>query len=297
MKRFLVLLTIVGFAGASQGVWAATKKLKTDDISNMIIEGENRLNVSVEPPVTEWKPDVYRECEPAMRDNAVTARLTPPAIQNPPVILPGELRSEKTAEPWNRRVLQAPILTMIPKTSTTNVKMEWVFLVKDSGGRSFFERKGRGKVPERIEWNGFGSNGHPLAVGYDYSYSLSLIDEAGNPQRFNGNPFRVDAFRYEKSGDTVAFAADLLFASPSSASLSKDGLARMAEIRDGLRMRYGTSVRIVDYDDDGKFGLSRSNAIRDYLVRSLDYPPEKIATASMPKAKGDGYRHVDIIVK
>src|SRR5262249_44844494 len=145
-------------------------------------------------------------------------------IQEPVVTLLNESTSEKTATPWLDSIIIPPVITLSVKPTKDNNKVNWVFLIKDSHGQNFFEMKKNGILPEKILWDGYGKNGRPLQVGSDYSYSLSIIDKAGNPQRYAGQPFKITAFQFVKAGTTrTHFYPESLFLSESSAKLSKEG--------------------------------------------------------------------------
>ncbi len=269
-----------------------------DDISNMIIEGENRLKARAQIPEKDLDVNVYTGIPDLLRDNSLLNELKPPAVNKPPVTLPVKSLSSKTASPWLNGIYEAPVLTLTFKPQKDVGQTQYVFLVKDSHGRTFHEVKEKGTLPEMIQWDGVGGGGKPLHVGDDYTYSMSIIDEAGNPQRFAGKPFRLDSFRYPRSGRVVtALNPGALFAELSSLKLSAEGQNYLMEIKDHLRSRYGTKVVVVCYDEEMKFAMSRSNVVRDFLIRSLNLPEDKIVAQAMPKTQGDGYKHVDIIAE
>jgi hypothetical protein len=149
-----------------------------------------------------------------------------------------------------------------------------------------------------VEWDGIGKEGTPLEVGFDYAYSLSIVDEAGNPQRYSGKPFSIQAFRYARSGNTVtAINPDLLFSDASSVKFSPAGNRAMTEVKDFLRTRYTSGIEIIVYELDEKFAQARASAVQKYLSSEMEYAEGRIKTSGLSLNKKKGYRHVEIITK
>lgn len=295
MKKILMALTLVA---VTAGISEAKKKGTGEDISNMIIEGENRLQVHGKVPELSWEVDAYKDVPEALRDYVLLGELKSPSISQPPLTLPGKSMTPKAASPWLHDIYEAPILTLNFKMEKEVLRPKWIFVVKDSHGKPFYEIHKTGKIPEQITWNGFGSNGRIMHVGFDYSYLMTIIDEAGNPKRFAGKPFRLNSLRYNRGGKTVTmFNTDSLFTDRSSLRFSDIGRSSMVEVKDFLRNRFEDKVEVVIYDDDAKFGSARAKVIRDYLIKSLDLPEDRVSAQGLPSSQGDGYKHVDIITK
>jgi hypothetical protein len=298
MRRTTIFMTCLLAAGLARAATTTGKPLKGDDISDMLITGENRLRVSAPAVETSWSPDVYRDISPALREETLIASLKSPAVSEPPLTFPSKTSSAKTASPWLHSVLQAPILTMEIKPAKEQKKVDWVFLVKDSNGQTFFERRENGALPDKIEWDGFGKSGVPMAVGHDYAYSLSIVDEAGNPQRVSGKPFAVPAFRYARAGRVVtAVMPTLLFDEEASARLSGEGRRVLTEIKDTLRTQFNRKIEVVVYEPDPKFALARSNAVAQQLTQALEYEDGRVEAKAGTLKGEEGYRHVEIIAK
>src|SRR5687768_12249733 len=87
------------------------KKMKTEDLSNMVIQGENRLTVRATVPDLEWEPEVYRDLKDISVDASLINSMKPPSLENPPVQLPDMMKSSKTASPWINRIYDEPVLT------------------------------------------------------------------------------------------------------------------------------------------------------------------------------------------
>ncbi len=97
---------------------AQARKMMGDNLSDMIIQGENRL--SVHPGVDEvrWSVNVYRDIPDLVRENSWISQFQPPSIQTPPVALPERSRSVKTASPWLERIFEPPVLTLAFKAAS-----------------------------------------------------------------------------------------------------------------------------------------------------------------------------------
>lgn len=295
----LSLWTLAAMATVAMiGSLHAAKKMSGDDISNMIIEGESRLKVNPQVPAFDWKVDTTKNVAELLRDNSIMGDLKPPALKTPPLNFPNKLATDKAASPWLTQIFESPILTLETKGEDNGKKQDWIFLVKDSRGKTFYQDSGHRSLPQTIEWNGFGDTGDALKVGFDYNYSLSILDEAGNPQRYSGKPFRIPAFRYSASGKSVtAIEPDALFESASTAKISQEGVEYLTEAKDFIRRNSGKKIEVTAFEDDEKFGLARSQAVKRFLVKALDLQDESISASVLPQAKGGGYRHVDIVVK
>ncbi len=273
---------------------AQARKSMGDNLSDMIIQGENRLQAHPKIDDVAWTVNVYRDIPDVVRDNSWMSQFQPPAISQPPVVFPKQSASDKTSSPWMTRIYEPPVLTLQFKAENVSAKGEWTFLVKDSQGKTFYELKKKDKVPGELAWDGVGNGGQTLRVGYDYSYSFSFMDEAGNPQRFAGKSFRLDAFRHRK---TTSFQPEVIFESRASTKFSREGKDYLTEMKDFIRTRFGKPITVRSYDVDKGFALSRSKAVRDFLSAALDIPEEKITVDGQPVKDGKDYRHVDIIVE
>jgi hypothetical protein len=276
---------------------AHAKKMGGDGLSDMIIRGENRLTVHPRVDAIPWSVTPDRDVPELLKDNAVIGQFQPPAVSQPPVATPAASRTAKAASPWLSRVHEPPVLTLELAGAAKVERPEWTFLVKDSQGQVFYEMKRKGALPARLEWDGRGAGGEPLRVGTDYAYTLSVQDEAGNPQRFAGEAFRLAAFRVARLGkETTMLQPEALFEGRSSAKLSREGKDWLLEVKDRLRPRFGKSVDVVAYDDDQGLALARAKAVRQFLQEALEMPDDKIAAKGSTMKEGRGYRHVDVTV-
>ena len=136
MNKFMGVCIL---SAAALSVQAHAAKMKGDDLSNMIIEGENRLTVHPTLPEMEWKADPLRDVPGTLKDYSIAGMLNPPEMQSPPVILTQRSVSEKTAAPWFNRILEEPVLTLELKPPKDNRKVQSTFLIKDSAGKIFMK--------------------------------------------------------------------------------------------------------------------------------------------------------------
>ncbi|OVE78068.1 hypothetical protein BVX98_01450 [bacterium F11] len=298
MKRIWIMgLTLIFI-----GIWNASleaRKMDGDDLSNLIIEGENRLKVHGDIPPLNWTPNIYKDLPNIFQNSDIVSDLKAPALSKPALSLPRGSRSTKTASPWLDRIYEPPVLTLTTKPSkTVDKKVNWIFRVKDSQGKLFFEKKKKSILPRKIEWDGFGKKKTPIQVGYDYSYMLSIIDEAGNPQRYAGSPFNMKSFRYRKGGKSITMLhPESVFLNASSFKFSKNGVRFLTEIKDFIRRRFGKTIEITLYDRDLKFGMARATNIARFFIKALEYPEDRIEIQALPPSQGQGYRYVEIVAK
>lgn len=278
---------------------AQARKMKGDDISNLIIEGENRLKVEGVMPPLNWDPELYRDFQARLADEQLIGSLRPPSLAEPPLMFASLARTGAGASPWLRQIHREPVLTLKTKPSKgEDRKVEWTFKIRNSHGKTFYEKKKKSVLPRQIVWEGMSDKHKPLHVGFDYSYSLFIVDEAGNPQRFAGKPFKIKAFEYKRGSHHIAhFFPESIFSDRSSMKFSRSGIRYLTEMKDQLRLRYGDKVEINVYDADQRFALARAKAIQRYLTKALKYPEDDVSVAGQKLSEGMGYRYVEIVSK
>ena len=115
-----IFILILAFACLATYVQAA--KMMGDDLSNMIIEGENRLKVHPTGPTLNWQVDPYQNMTQLFDDKSIMGQLQPKSIQEPPVKLPRRRVSNKTARPWHRDVYDQPVFNSYHKNKKRKKK-------------------------------------------------------------------------------------------------------------------------------------------------------------------------------
>src|SRR5262245_40676672 len=98
--KTLVIAVSAGLVFASAVSAKPTRKAKTDDLSDLLIQGENRLRVSAPRVDVAWAADIYKDVPSLITDEALVGSLKTPTVDQPPVTFPSRLISEKTASPW-----------------------------------------------------------------------------------------------------------------------------------------------------------------------------------------------------
>ena len=148
-RKILTAVLALAFLAPAMNLEAAkAKKMKGDDLSDLIIEGENRLKVKGEVPPLQWDPDFYQEFDKELKDERLVSALKAPAIKSPPVTYPVTLRTRMTASPWARKIHRDPLLILTTKPSKKeDKKVEWTFRVKDSKGKVFYEKRKKSILP------------------------------------------------------------------------------------------------------------------------------------------------------
>lgn len=121
------------------------------------------------------------------------------------------LSSNQVLRPWMPLIPEPPLVTFYPGLSKVAAR-RWEFRVSDENGEMVKVIKGKGVPPRQIEWNGINERGQFITVGTIYSYQFVTFDEHGNAHTFPGEPFQLDALRYEQKGKIVVeFANKRLF--------------------------------------------------------------------------------------
>lgn len=294
-RAFTLSLTIATLAIGS--AWSE-KKYKGDDLSNMVVEGENRLKLKSGMPPLEWKVDPYAKLGDEFAFLRVYEELSPPQISKPPLVMPATYDSKRVATPWLTRIMTTPVLTLNIKTEENIEGASWNFFIKDSNGRVFYEERDRGYIPEDLVWDGRGANGDMLQLGRDYTYVFSVIDAAGNPTRKAGKAFRLDALRYREDGwNVIGFSPDVLFTDKTRAELSANGKLYMEEVKDQIAQYFDGAIHIRMYGRDGNLARSRATVIQRFFTEALTLNEDQFKVTLEDPSKGGGYEHVDIAVK
>jgi hypothetical protein len=139
--------------------------------------------------------------------------------------------------------------------------------VSDEGGEVIKTISGKGVPPRMIPWDGRNERGGYITVGTLYSYQFVMYDEHGNAQTFPGEPFQLDALKYEQKGKVfIEFANDRLFATDlSSISPNMEGLWNRAI--DIVRENSNKPLTVEMYADSVKSPLAEER--RQALINSV----------------------------
>jgi len=121
------------------------------------------------------------------------------------------LDSKQVLKAWTPLIPEPPLVTFYPGLSKIATK-RWEFRVSDQNGTLIKVIKGKGVPPRRVDWDGRDKRGRIITVGTLYSYQFITFDEHGNSHTFPGEPFHLDALKYEEKGKIyLEFSNNRLF--------------------------------------------------------------------------------------
>jgi hypothetical protein len=176
------------------------------------------------------------------------------------------LDSKQVLHPWQPLVPEPPLVTFYPGLSKVATK-HWEFKVSDQGGEVVKTISGKGIPPRSIQWDGRNERSAYITVGTLYSYQFVTYDEHENAQTFPGEPFQLDALRYDQKGKVfVEFATDRLFvADQSIISQNMKGLWERAV--DIIRENSNKPVTVEVYADSVKSPMAEER--RQVLIDAI----------------------------
>jgi hypothetical protein len=208
------------------------------------------------------------------------------------------LASDQPPHYWIREMAATPVATFYPEDSEGHQVVGWSLAITDFRGAPFCRFEGKGKPPEKVEWDGRSDRGEMLKVGYPYSYVFSVTDKGTNTYNYAGVSFRIPALDYrQESGRLLEFAGEELFARQESqlTSRGEDWLTRAA---DEIRRHPYSPVKVLVTAESRELAEERADAVATFLAASMILPREQIETETQPKpdlrAELDGVLRITI---
>jgi len=174
--------------------------------------------------------------------------------------------SNQVLHPWQPLIPEPPLVTFYPGLSKIATK-RWEFKVSDQGGEVVKTISGKGVPPRLVQWDGRNERNAYITVGTLYSYQFVTYDEHGNAQTFPGEPFQLDALRYETKGKVyVEFSNDRLFAT-DVATIQPNMKGLWERSLDIVRENSNKPVTVEVYSDSVKSPLAEER--RQTLVNMI----------------------------
>lgn len=176
------------------------------------------------------------------------------------------LDSKQVLHPWQPLVPEPPLVTFYPGLSKVATK-RWEFKVSDEGGEVVKTIAGKGVPPRSIQWDGRNERSAFITVGTLYSYQFITYDEHENAQTFPGEPFQLDALKYDQKGKVfVEFAVDRLFTA-DQAIISQNMKGLWERAVDIIRENSNKPVTVEVYADSVKSPLAEER--RQTLINAI----------------------------
>lgn len=232
------------------------------------------------PPPTASKPVV----DEVLRSLSLGRGAPPPG--------PERVLVEADAARFGRPYPEPPFLSLSP-ANIEALYDEWSFEVLDDRGEAVWRADGVGRLKERLEWDGIGTDGGlTIVAGRSYSYRFTGR-RAGRAFVVDGGPAPLKSFTHrEYAGETRLEAAAGLFFKDGKDSAAKgsetwiDALA--GRLRRGEARRDGTyRLELASKDPRGALAKARAKALRKRLAKSLVVAPERVVVALVLAARGE----------
>lgn len=253
-------------------------------LESITVEGEDRVRVEFARPALHI--DIDPETAPGLEWDSVWSVLDRShlGLVAPLVASSAFERTARTARPWLDAFREGSVARFHPRLEGV---ARWTLAIADSRGREVTAFSGKNKPPEEIVWDGLDADGHPVAPGLTYSYSVQASDEAGNTRNFVGDGFEVPPYTLTTGSETVLmFSVETLY-------------------EDGTLLE--TASRINQLDDTGlpvivevtAPSFSRASAIADEVTEALrpmllGDPARVTATTSVEQLESD---HASIAIR
>lgn len=176
------------------------------------------------------------------------------------------LDSKQVLHPWQPLVPEPPLVTFYPGLSKVATK-RWEFKVSDQGGEVVKTISGKGVPPRSVQWDGRNERNAFITVGTLYSYQFVTYDEHGNAQTFPGEPFQLDALKYDQKNKVfIEFANDRLFTT-DQATINSNMTGLWERALDIIRENSNKPVTVEVYADSVKSPLAEER--RQAVINSI----------------------------
>jgi hypothetical protein len=290
-NHFLAAGLVLGFPAL---VAAAEGAPKPSDLKEINIMGESRIQMRGDKPNDVPKLNPQEPLESYLTEKINLASPGDRLVTNPPILLPPKTASDIVLSPLSRHLWSPPVLYLSVKNSMKGTVDHWHLTVTDDHGQIFRTYKGKGRLPDHLEWDGLGDDGTPLRVGHSYSCALSVLDSYGVPSYLARNTVRLGSYVDDRrSKVTVILDTPSLFV--PGPNLSQGGTLRLQEARDWLRKHY-RSIRVDVYGTDQDLSQRQADVIRKFLETALHLNDGNIPARGHVAAKDD-YVRTEILAK
>ncbi|MBI4387096.1 MAG: hypothetical protein HY551_06915 [Elusimicrobia bacterium] len=294
MRHGIAAWLLSVFIGPAFGTPAAglSKQPQSGQLKDIVIEGAFRIQIQADkpsnvPPLIPKEPlsgFLKRNMEPPNPANQLLLDL--------PVPLPQRADSDVVLSPWRKNLWEPPLTIYFPTRAPMH---HWRMVITSDRGRIFRTLKGRGRLPEKIMWDGLGDSGEPLQVGHPYSYSLIAVDKAQVPTYLSSKNIQLGSFvDLQPGGVRVFIDTRLLFT--LGPALSRTGLDCLKEILFYVRKHAGGSIRVDVHGEDADLAQRQADLIRRNLESTLHLNEGSIAARGVSVETG-GYSRTEILAR
>jgi len=206
------------------------------------------------------------------------------------------LTSQQTIHPWLPPLVAQPVVAFFPQSREGII--EWELVITDYQGEEVKRFGGKGRPPDRIEWDGIDRNHRVLKVGLPYSFVYTAVDVGTNSHTYVGEPFKVTAFKYPKGANLLVDIVNSELFGEEGISLSKEGSYLLGKVADLARAHPNSPLSIVVREGDLLLARERAEALADWLSHDLILSPQVIRRVGQrptgPRIDPAGYARIVI---
>ncbi|MFA6003237.1 MAG: hypothetical protein WC881_04140 [Elusimicrobiota bacterium] len=277
-------------------VWAAdNSKPGNGQLEEIVIEGVPRIEVQADKPDYEPNPDPAPSILAFLAKQLHVPDLSSKVMLMVPNYLPSAMSSSLARTPWRVNLVQPPVLDVQLKQPAGLEVLRWRLVVTDDRGKIFHTIKGKGKLPNRISWDGRGDSGDMLRVGHPYAYSYHILDMAEVPSYIPGKNILLRSLVLANGGQClIHLDTPVIFERANR--LSPEGVDYIREAQDFLREAATGSLRITIYGDDQELAKRQAELLRRHFAAALNMPVKRIQATGAPLGR-DGYARTEIETK
>ncbi|HAM36900.1 MAG TPA: hypothetical protein DEB40_09635 [Elusimicrobia bacterium] len=260
-------------------------------LDEFVIEGVPRIDVQADKPL--YSPDLSPA--PAVLSFLAQQQRTPDfaakALLFAPDYLPVTLASPLTKTPWRARLTRPPILDILVKQPKFAVE-RWRVVITNDRGQVFQTLYGKGRLPDRLTWDGRGKNGEMLRVGHPYAYSYHVLDRAEVPSYLPGKTILLRSLVHEHWGRLVV-ALDTPIVFDKGPRLSVEGMLLLREVQDLLRESGTGALQVTVYGWDQDLARRQAELLSRRLSAALLMQPKRVRARAAAVGR-DGYDRTEI---
>jgi len=271
LLSYLISLFFIFFSVAPNWAEEGTGDVSLPDV---VVKAKSKEKTKIEKAESPLSVETYIIDEAKSPLDAQILEISP--VQSVEVYLKDipPLTTEQTIHPWLPPIVAQPVVVFFPQEKEGMI--EWELVITDYQGEEVKKFNGKGRPPDRIEWDGVDRNYRTLKVGFPYSYVYTAVDVGTNSHTYVGEPFKVNAFKYPREHDLVVDIVNAKLFGEEGLNLSRDGSFLMGKVADLARSYPNSPISVTVYSQGASLAQKKADVLADYLSQDLIISPEGI---------------------
>lgn len=299
--KWMGVLTLTVVLQESGVFAAAGKPAESGELGNIVIEGIPHIQMKGDKPTYQPNLDPQKPLEEFLSNQMASANPIEKLSVSFPIFLPAVVNSDMVLSPWRGHLVFPPVLDLEIRRPANFAVEQWRLIITDDRGKIIRTIKGKGKLPDRVTWDGYTKSGEALQVGHAYAYSFSTIDRSGVPTYLFGKTVKISGF-VDQQVSKIAINLDPDIVFTKGASFTPQGNVYLREIQDLLRTQaqdllHKTAewrIRVYVYGNEVELAQLEADMVRKYLEEAWHVKEGKIAAKGVSSGSGS-YSRVEIM--